>query len=581
MKLIITYLSKYKFILFTTLFFACIQKIFAFAEPFIFQRIIDDYLIPEGLEENTRYYVFLLVLLAFGVTTAARLTSNAQTYYVAKLTREIGDEIYTKAISHYLNSKYSYIEKKNSGEMLSSIQTAKYNIESFITGLINVQFSLIISIAIVTFYSFKIHWSIAPIVLLSIPIVAVFVNVMNRKTTKVFNSIFYESNNLFNRSIETIRNISLIKSLGLINQEVVGLKKLIYKTFGLHLEKTKKVNRITFFQNSLINIIRNVMILHVLFLVLKGEMTVGELFSLVLISNLLLKPVQQAGGIVTKYKETLVSLGFIKDLFEIEKEETEGKTSINTIDSLNLNNISFSYTKDTKTLTNISFKIKKGETLGIIGASGSGKSTLLKLLIGLYFPIEGNIAFNGINIKDLDLEDFRQQIGYVSQSHIFFSGSIRENMRLINNDVSDEEIIKVMKASDCAYLARSSGGLDTQIGESGVKLSGGEKQRLSIARALLRKPKLLLFDEITSALDHETEQNVSQTINKIINSGDFICVIVSHRLPIVSFADNIAVLEKGKLIEYGDHDYLLSQKGYYANYYHEQMSNSNSDVLDL
>lgn len=568
MKLILSYLAKYKVILLLTLVLAIIQKIASFTEPYIIQKIIDDYLFLKRPEFEILKMVGILVLMAFGVTSIARLTSGIQTYLVLKLTKKIGNDIFIKSVSHYLNVDFSYIVEKSSGEILSSIKTARFNIEKFITELINVQFTFFISILIVLFYSYKIHWSIAPIIFIAIPIISLFVNLMNRKTKKIFETNFIESNLLFNKALETIRNIILVKSFGLVQQEGIRLKNTVLKIFLLDIEKAKKVNQILFFQNTAINMVRNLLIFYILMLVIQGKMTVGELVSLVMISNLILRPLQDAGNIITTYKEAKVSINYIENLLSTPAENNLNKEKLGKIDSLTVENLTFSYKEGVDALSNITFNIKKGETLAIVGASGSGKSTLLKLLIGLYFPTDGKVLYNNYRIENINLEMFRRQVGYVSQDHYFFSGSIRDNMKIVDKEVTDEEIFAALEIAECSYLmGESKEGLDTEIGESGIKLSGGEKQRLSIARTLLRNPKILLFDEVTSALDYETENNITRTMEKILGSGKYIGLIVSHRFSTVSFASNIIVLEKGKIVEMGNHEFLLKKNGYYSDYF--------------
>ena len=212
--------------------------------------------------------------------------------------------------------------------------------------------------------------------------------------------------------------------------------------------------------------------------------------------------------------------------------------------------------------------------MAFVGPSGSGKTTLVKLIVGLYRPTSGKIEFGGIDINDIDLERFRNRIGLVAQDTQLFAGTIRENLLFASPNSTDEECLGALKAAAAtSLLDRGGKGLETRIGEGGLKLSGGEKQRLAIARALLRKPDLLIFDEATSSLDSITEEQITQTIREIEKQrASHINVLVAHRLSTIMHADTIYVLEKGKLVEQGTHDELLKQKGLYAALWRQQIA---------
>jgi ATP-binding cassette, subfamily B, bacterial len=205
---------------------------------------------------------------------------------------------------------------------------------------------------------------------------------------------------------------------------------------------------------------------------------------------------------------------------------------------------------------------------------------LVKLLVGLYTPHAGNIKYNDVNYDEVDIENFRNQIGFVTQDTQLFSGSIRENLKFVKPEASDEEMLTALaRASAMSILQRSERGLDTVIGEGGMKVSGGEKQRLSIARALLRKPKLLVFDEATSALDSLTEEQISSTIREISSQRDHITILIAHRLSTIMHADKIYVLERGDIIESGTHDTLVAKKGLYYAMWRQQIGERQKELV--
>jgi ATP-binding cassette subfamily B protein len=220
----------------------------------------------------------------------------------------------------------------------------------------------------------------------------------------------------------------------------------------------------------------------------------------------------------------------------------------------------------------ISFHVKTGETIAFVGPSGAGKSTLMKLLVGLYWPLGGEIYFNGQPSALIRFNPLRRQIGLVTQDSQLFSGTIRENLLFVMPDATEEQMADALHKASCDWiLSRSPGGIDTFIGEGGMMLSGGEKQRISIARALLRHPRLLIFDEATSALDSLTEEDITNTIRSISLSRNQISILIAHRLSTILHADVIYVMEAGKIVETGSHENLLEQKGLYYAMWRQQI----------
>ena len=246
--------------------------------------------------------------------------------------------------------------------------------------------------------------------------------------------------------------------------------------------------------------------------------------------------------------------------------------------TIDFKNVGFQYAAaDQTALYNVDVSIKAGDTIAFVGPSGSGKTTLVKLLVGLYRPTSGDVQFNATSVNDLDLEKFRNRIGLVAQDTQLFAGTIRENLLFASPAASDEDCLIALRAAAATTLLSRGGmqGLETRVGEGGLKLSGGEKQRLAIARALLRRQDLIIFDEATSSLDSLTEEQITQTIREIEQSRqDLITVLVAHRLSTVMHADRIFVLEKGRIIETGTHEQLLSKQGLYQALWRQQIASS-------
>jgi ATP-binding cassette subfamily B protein len=324
----------------------------------------------------------------------------------------------------------------------------------------------------------------------------------------------------------------------------------------------------------MVNTLRQVILFILMWLIFKNEMDAGQLVTMQIFSFFVFGPLQEIGNILLSYREAEASLNNFNALMNKKPEATPvNPLHLGTIETLDFKNVTFKHQSASQNaITNISFAVKRGETIAFVGPSGSGKTTLMKLLVGLYRPQQGNILYNNNDENSIDFEDLRNQIGFVTQDTQLFSGTIKENLMFVNPGASNEELTDVLhKASCMRLLTRAEKGLDTMIGEGGLKLSGGEKQRLSIARALLRKPSLLIFDEATSALDSLTEEGITKTIREISSQQSQITILIAHRLSTIMHADRIYVLEGGDVVETGSHENLLNEKGLYYAMWRQQI----------
>jgi ATP-binding cassette subfamily B protein len=448
-----------------------------------------------------------------------------------------------------------------------------------IASFVNTLFTSFIGIVFVMVYAIKVHWLIAPVFLAVVPLLGILSSVLSKRIKKIQKVIVGETTALAGSTTESLRNIELVKSLGLVKQEIKRLNNTTEKILGLELRKVKYIRSLSFIQGTAVNFLRTCIMFIMLFLIFQKEISLGQMFSLMFYSFFIFGPLQELGNVINTFREAEVSLANFKTIMEMPKEPKPAHPKIITrVTKLTFDQVSFQHqSAKTKAIQEISFEVNAGQTVAFVGPSGSGKTTLVKLLVGLYRPQSGQIRYNDVPENEIDLDTLREKIGFVTQDTQLFAGSIRENLLFVNPGATDAQCMEVLEKAACQnLLARADKGLDTVIGEGGVKVSGGEKQRLSIARALLRKPNLLVFDEATSALDSLTEEEINETIKKIAHGDLHITIMIAHRLSTIMHADKIIVLEKGLVIEEGKHEDLLALKGLYYAMWRQQIGERNS-----
>ncbi|MFZ4544680.1 MAG: ABC transporter ATP-binding protein [Saprospiraceae bacterium] len=576
MKILLSYLKQYKGLIFLTFVLAAINQIFSLLDPYIFGRIIDtfaknpkDYSEPEFVRG-----VGMLILASISVAMVSRIAKAFQDYTMNVVIQKFGAKVYTDGLKHSMQLPFQAFEDKRSGETLNVLQKVRSDTEKFIMYFINVFFISIVGIGFVMVYAAQVYQGLLPVYIIASLILALVINKLSKKVKATQTAIVKETNLLAGSTTESLRNIELIKSLGLADQEIKRLNNTTLKILGLELKKVRTIRSLAFIQGTLVNFLRQTILFILLYLIFKDHATIGQLMTLQFYSFFIFNPLQEMGNVILSYREAEASLGNFEKIINTPLEKKpENPVSLGSIVSLTFDKVSFQHkTAKTKALDNISFDVKIGETVAFVGPSGAGKTTLVKLLVGLYSVDDGHILYNGTDSHEIDVDLLRNQIGFVTQDTQLFSGTIKENLLFVNPSASEEMILAVLEKASCQnLLARSENGLDTIIGEGGMKISGGEKQRLSIARALLREPNLLVFDEATSSLDSITEDDITQTVKALAAKRENITVMIAHRLSTIMHADRIFVLEKGIIIETGSHDNLLAEKGLYYAMWRQQI----------
>ncbi|RYF24436.1 MAG: ABC transporter ATP-binding protein [Flavobacteriales bacterium] len=576
MGLLLDYLKNHKWIVVLALLLAGLNIGFSLLDPYITGRILDRFINQKDKLTYSQYLWGSLGLIGLAISAAmiSRVAKNFQDYFTSVIVQKVGAKMYADGLQHSLKLPYQVFEDQRSGETLGILQKVRLDSEKFITSFISILFVSLIGMIFVIVYSVSISYKVTLVYFTAIPIISFVSWFLSRKIKAIQRSIVGETTALAGSTTESLRNIELVKSLGLADQEIERLNKTTYKILGLELKKVKYVRSMSFVQGTTVNLVRSTMILVLLLLIFDNDITAGQYLTFLFYSFFLFGPLQELGNVILAWREAEVSLGNFKKILStpIDKKPVN-PISIQKIKDLTFSNVGFKHqTANRNALENISFKTQSGQTIAFVGPSGAGKSTLVKLLVGLYPAKEGKILYNGTPSDDIDLDALREKIGFVTQDTQLFSGTIRENLLFVNPTATDDECYKVLNQAACqTLLARADKGLDSLIGEGGVKVSGGEKQRLSIARALLRQPDILVFDEATSSLDSITEEEITKTIRSVSNLTDHMTILIAHRLSTIKHADVIYVLEKGRIIEQGSHEALIAQNGLYQAMWRQQI----------
>jgi len=589
MKLLIQYLSRYKALIFLALIMAAINQIFSLLNPYILGNfLIDPYankaaeFRTKGLDNEFMKGILMGLLMIIGVAMVSRIAKAFQDYLVNVVIQKFGAALYTDGLRHALRLPFQDFEDQRSGETLSVLLKVRADCEKFILNFVNVLFFTSVGIVFVVVVAFRLSPWLPLIYLVGSVILAFLTSVLSRKIKTIQKNIVKETTSLAGSTTESLRNIELVKSLGLTQQEIGRLNTTTYKILKLELKKVKSIRSVSFIQGTFVNFLQQCVMFALLFFVFRDKITVGQMMMMQFYSFFIFGPLQELGNVILSYREAEASLNNLQTLLArpVEHKPTNPE-SITDIRELQFDHVKFQHQSAKRpALEEISFDVKRGETIAFVGPSGSGKTTLVKLLVGLYQPIEGAVFYNGVSGKEIDFDEIRHKIGFVTQDTQLFSGTIKENLLFVNPEATDEMINSVlMKAACYNLLARAENGIDTVIGEGGLKLSGGERQRLSIARALLRNPNLIIFDEATSALDSLTEEEISNTIRDITDQRQHITVMIAHRLSTIMYADRIYVLEKGRIVETGNHHALLEEKGLYYAMWRQQIGERKDETV--
>lgn len=570
------YLRDQRKLAWVALALAAASQVLALVDPIIFGWLVDDYASQRGIKADQELVdgALRLLMLALVVAIASRACRTMQDYVVRLIVQRVGTRIFNDGLRQTLRLSYQDFEEGSSGETLALLLRVRRDTERFINTFINVLFASVVGLCFLLWYAVTKTWLLVPVFLVGLLVLGGLSGLLSRQIRSQQRALNRETTRNAGVITESLRNVALIKSLGLTFREIRRLEAQTETIFAMEMRKVRRIRWLSFLQGSTLSVLKLSVLFTLLWLIFRNVLSTGELIAMQFISVGILAPLQELGTVILAWREASSSMANFAELMAKPVDQRpKDAVHIGAVESLRFEDVVFRHRGAVENaLDGVSFSARLGETIAFVGPSGSGKSTLVKLLLGLYRQSAGEVFFNEVSTRRLRYNEARRQVGYVTQETTLFSGTVRENMLFVRTDATDAQILHAMEQAQClALLQRLPQGLDTVVGEGGMRLSGGERQRLSIARALLRAPRLLIFDEATSALDSLTERYITETVRSVSERRTQITLLIAHRLSTVLHADTIHVLEKGRIVESGTHEELVALKGLYYAMWRQQV----------
>ncbi len=554
-----------------------IITVFGILASFYFTFIMDD-IVPNSLRKTlmtlsigiVALYIFKAILEAF------------RNHLMLYLSQKLDIPLILGYYQHVLGLPMNFFGTRKVGEIVSRFMDASKIRDAISSATLSIMIDTLMALVggIVLFSQNRLLFGIAFVIVI---LYAIIVFAFNKPVKKINEKQMEDNSQVTSYLVESMNGIETIKAFGAEEKAKIKTDKLFVKL----LKSVFKGGIITNAQHTLTGAVSTIGTTVILWVgvvsILNGDMTLGGLITFNALLAYFLDPVKNLINLQPTMQTAIVAAERLSEILDLELEKKDDESKKIKPDSLNypirIENLDFRYGTRTLVLENINMNIKAGEKIALVGESGSGKTTLSKLLMNFYSWEKGEIFIGDYNLKDIEIELLRSKIAYISQDIFLFSGTIRENLELGNEDATLEDIIEACKLSKSdEFINKLPLRYETMLEENGANLSGGQKQRLAIARALLKKPDILIMDEATSNLDSITEKAIEKTINNL--SANITTIIIAHRLSTIMRCDKIFVMENGRFIEQGPHDELIEQRGKYYNLWKDQLPDNNINIKE-
>lgn len=564
LKRFFSYYKPYKGLFILDFSCAILVALIELAFPLVLNKVIDD-ILPDGELK----WILMVSLLLFGLYIVNSIFHFIVSYWGHMLGINIETDMRKEAFSHVQKLSFRYFDNNKTGHLVSRLTNDLMDIGELAHHGPEDLFIAVMTIIGTFSVMFYIDPTFTIMIFVLVPIILALTIIFGKLMSKAFTRMFGDIAD-FNARVEN--NVSGIRVVQAFTNEAHEIKR--FKVNNERFRMTKLFSyKVMAWNEAISGILTKVLSLFTLFVgayyVLNGHLTSGEFVAFILLSGILLNPIHKINMFIESYPKGMAGFKRYIDFIETDPEIAD-RVNVKEVDSVEgeviFDNVSFGYTEDKRTLHNINLTVRPGETVALVGPSGAGKSTICSLLPRFYEVSEGSIKIDGTDIRDFKLHSLRSHIGIVQQDVFLFDGTIRENIAYGNLNASEEDIWHAAKRAQLEEVIRAlPEGMDTLIGERGVKLSGGQKQRLSIARIFLKNPKILILDEATSALDTETEKAIQEALNELAIGRT--TLVIAHRLATIKDADRIVVVSKKGIVEEGTHAELMdSKKVYYGLY---------------
>ena len=536
-------------------------------------RIIDEGLIGRDMNALIR-----LILLSLAVTLGANLIGVFESYLNSWIAQHITYDMRNSMYRHLQEMSQRFFTTNNQGDIITRMTSDIDGVQRVITNTLTDILSNSITLIVAVVVMYRQNWLLATLGILIVPLFVIPTRTAGRtrwSLTRESQECSDEINGILNETMSVSGQL-LVKLFGREDREYERYRAANEKMINLNIRESMAGKWFMVILNTTSSV--GPMLLYlaggILMMRYNSDITVGDITVLVGLLGQMYRPVNQLLNIQVDWIRSMAMFTRIFEYYDMPAEIQNAPDAVipdSTDGSVVFDHVEFYYEPDRQILKDVSFRLKSGDCIAIVGPSGSGKSTMINLIPRLYDAVSGTITFGGIDVKKLDLHFLRDHVGIVSQETYLFNGTIRDNLLYARSDATEQELIEACKKANIYdFISAQEKGLDTMVGNRGLKLSGGEKQRISIARVLLKDPALLIFDEATSALDSISEQKIQEAIEPLIQSRT--SILIAHRLSTILAADEILVVSGGVIVERGSHAKLVKAGGVYTELYNTQFS---------